>query len=76
MKTLIWIALQKIRLHVYKAGMRPKPGSLLYSPSLDFIYGFKELDPLRAMQEKINESLTRQNAAQTAWALQHKQKED
>jgi hypothetical protein len=34
--------LPALRTFVYRRGLRPKRGSLLFSPSLDIIYGLKQ----------------------------------
>jgi len=34
--------LPAVRIFVYKRGFRPKRGSLLFSPSLDVIFGLKQ----------------------------------
>lgn len=42
-----------IRSWVYKRGFRPKLGDILYSPSLDLIYVFKEANISEAFAEGL-----------------------
>ncbi|USL85100.1 hypothetical protein [Arthrobacter phage SWEP2] len=39
-------ALSWVRVRVYAAGLRPRSGSILYSPSLDLIYSMADQIPL------------------------------
>lgn len=42
--------LRRIRAIAYKRGYRPKPGTLLYSPSLSLIYGWRDSGGLLSQQ--------------------------
>lgn len=39
-----------LRLHIYKIGLRPSPGCVLYSPSLHLIYSMADSDLAGAMR--------------------------
>ncbi|WGH21748.1 hypothetical protein SEA_INKED_63 [Arthrobacter phage Inked] len=41
-KTLVNKILPALRQFVYRRGLRPKRGSILFNPSLDVIYGLKQ----------------------------------
>ncbi len=39
---LVHIPLGALRRRAYRKGKRPRPGTLLYSPSLDMLYAWKD----------------------------------
>lgn len=43
----------KIKHWLYRHGYRPKPGSILFSPSLALIYGFVDATKARGWDMKI-----------------------
>lgn len=54
MLQLIDKALRWLQSFLYKHGYRPKPGHILYSPSLSIIYSFKDISPKHTFKETNN----------------------
>ncbi|URQ05015.1 hypothetical protein SEA_ITER_27 [Arthrobacter phage Iter] len=45
--------MRHIRRAVYRAGFRPRPGSILYSPSAALIYSIRDADISGAFREAM-----------------------
>lgn len=46
--------IQHIRRRIYKMGIRPKPGSFWYSPSLSWVYAFKDSKYAENFEKAVN----------------------
>lgn len=51
----------KIKRFLYKRGLRPKPGSIFFSPSLAMQYAWKDIDFPKILKQAIDEFQTKEN---------------
>ncbi|QDH93251.1 hypothetical protein QC999_gp08 [Microbacterium phage Cressida] len=67
--SLIERVLDRLRHHVYRFGFRPKPGTILYSPSRAWrLYGAEWADGMKRGIDGTAEPLTPEESAR-AWAM-------